>query len=344
MSGGSVDPGPTGAQPLFRCSGSALLHVLLYCLGCVSGPNVEARLYVTSGFTDEVLRLDPDDGSLLGRIPVDPRPGELDEPHAVAVSPRRDFWYATVAHGEPTLWKFELPSDRLVGRVRLGMGGAGRIGIAVEAGLAFVPDYFRSGGGEPSSVAVLRLADLEITRYLTLCPAPHDAQVEPRGARVAITCSLSDEVILLDSRTARVLARFPVDPQPGAPGSPRFRPLNLAWARGGDTLFVTLHTAGLVRGFDTRGEVVGSTSVGMGPAQIAVSADGTRMVVANRGSSSLSIVAIPEFTELAQVDLGVPHPHGVAVAGSELWTTQVGANTLGIAYVDSVPRSVSRGM
>jgi DNA-binding beta-propeller fold protein YncE len=109
----------------------------------------------------------------------------------------------------------------------------------------------------------------------------------------------------------------------------------------------------------------------MGPAQIAVSADGTRMVVANRGSSSLSIVAIPEFTELAQVDLGVPHPHGVAVAGvgsiafvtyegdvqtlggvvavdletgSELWTTQVGANTLGIAYVDSVPRSVSRGM
>jgi hypothetical protein len=95
------------------------------------GPNPTARerLYMTSGFTDEVLRIDPADGSIISRISTEVRRDEVDEPHAVAISPDGKHWYATVAHGEPTLWKYEVQGDRLVGRVTLPTAGAARIGI-----------------------------------------------------------------------------------------------------------------------------------------------------------------------------------------------------------------------
>lgn len=286
----------------------------LVAVGCRSGADADARLYVTSGLTDEVVRVDPGSGMILEHIAVDPRPGELDEPHGIAVAPTRDFWYATVAHGEPTLWKFELRTDRLVGRVRLGMGGAGRIGITPDGRRAFVPDYFRSGGGEPGVVAVIALGDLTIDRHVTLCPGPHDAEVEPGGGRVAITCSLSDEIVILDTETAEVVNRFFVDSAPGVPGNPRFQPLNLVWGHTGDTVFVTLHAAGLVRGFAANGASVGAARVGKGPAQIAFTPNGRTLVVPNRGEGSLSLLRVPDLAETARVELGVAHPHGVAVA------------------------------
>lgn len=332
---------------------------LLVGAACASGPDADARLYVTSGLTDEVIRVDPGSGDILARIALDPRPAELDEPHGIAVAPTGDFWYATVAHGEPTLWKFELGTDRLVGRARLGMGGAARIGITADGRRAFVPDYFRSGSGEPSLVAVVTLHDLAVGRHVKLCPGPHDAQVEPGGGRVAITCSLSDEIVVLDAGTAEVVSRFFVDPDAGAPGRPRFQPLNLVWGPSSDTVFVTLHAAGLVRGFTADGAPVGTVAVGAGPAQIAFTPHGRRLVVPNRGDRSLSLVRVPDLVETARIDLGVAHPHGVALSTDGrrafvtfegdvvtpggvvaidldtraiLWQTDAGSYPLGIAY------------
>lgn len=331
-------------------------------MGCRVTPVGDARVYATSGVTDEVVRLDPRTGDVVSRIPLDPRPGELDEPHGIAVSPTADFWYATVAHGEPTLWKFHVPSDRLVGRVRLGMGGAGRIGITPDGRRAFVPDFFRSGGGEPSNVAVVSLYDLTIETHLRLCPGPHDAAVEPGGTRVAITCSMSDEIVILDVATLEVTSRFPVDASPGPAGEPRFRPLNVVWAPAGNTLFVTLHTAGLVRAFTLQGQIVGTASGGAAPAQIAITSDGRSLVVPQRGDGTLSVVRVADMVETTRIALGVAHPHGVAVTpdggtafvayegdvrtpggvvrvdlaeSAVAWRREAGAYTLGIAYFAS---------
>lgn len=322
-------------------------------------PVVGERLYVTSGFTDEVLRMDPSDGTVLNRIPTERRRDEVDEPHAVAISPDGAHWYVTVAHGEPTLWKYEMGGDRLVGRVTLPTAGAARIGITPDGSRAFVPDYDRSQPAVPSRVSVVDLDDMTVVGTPVVCGGPHHAEVDPAGEVVAIACSLSDEIVLLDASTLAELGRFAAGPEAGPPGIPALKPLNLDWSPDGETIWVGLHLAGAVRAFRPDGQIVGTVPVGNRPAQIALTADGGMLVVANRGDASLSLVDTAALIETARIPLGAEHPHGLALddAGmrafvscegtpqtsgravavdleseSVLWSAEAGAYTLGAAY------------
>ena len=279
------------------------------------GPG-DAAVYVAVAVSDEVLRFDPENGELLSRISLDPRPSESDEPHGLAIAPDGRHWYATLAHGEPTLSKFERPADRRIGRGRLSSAGAARVEIDPTGEYGFVADYDRSRPAEDGEVLAVRLYDLEVVARSRVCPSPHHAVQNPVAKQIAVACSLGDEIVLLSSPGLAEIDRFPVDDQPGDPGSPRFKPLNLAWSPDGTRLYVALHLADRVRVFDPAGTIAGSIETGRRPAQIALSPDGRTLVAANRGDGSLSVIDTRTLQERSRVELGAAHPHGVALDGS----------------------------
>ena len=201
--------------PAHRAAALLAVAVLGSCT-----PDAGPRLIVTSGFTDEVILLDPADGRITRRIALDPRPGERDEPHGVAVSRDGDFWVATASHGDPSLSMFESTGDRLVGRVSLGLPGAGRPGLSPDGRVAVVPDYWLGGGGERSGAVVVRLDDMAVTDRLTLCPAPHQAAFSPDGRWIALPCPLSDEVLLLDGESFEIRHRVRLGPYRESPPNP----------------------------------------------------------------------------------------------------------------------------
>jgi YVTN family beta-propeller protein len=266
--------------------------------------------------SDEVLRFDPQTGALLSRIPLDPRPSESDEPHGLAIAPDGRHWYATLAHGEPTLSKFERPADRRVGRGRLSSAGAARVEIDPTGEYGFVADYDRARPAEAGEVLTIRLYDLEVVARSRACPGPHHAVQNPVSGQVAVACSLGDEIVLLSSPSLEEIGRFSVDDEPGDPGSPRFKPLNLAWSPDGTRLYVALHLADRVRVFDSDGTIVGDVLTGRRPAQIALSPDGRTLVAANRGDGTLSVIDTKTLQERSRVELGAAHPHGIALDGS----------------------------
>jgi len=275
-----------------------------------------AAVYVAVAVSDEVLRFDPETGALLSRISLDPRPSESDEPHGLAIAPDGHHWYATLAHGDPTLSKFERPADRRVGRGRLSSAGAARVEIDRTGEFAFVADYDRARPGEAGEVLAVRLYDLEVVARRRACPGPHHAIQNPVSGEVAVACSLGDEVVLLTSPGLEEIGRFPVDAEPGEAGSPGFKPLNLAWSPDGNRLYVALHLADRVRVFDPDGTIVGEVVTGRRPAQIALSPDGRTLVVANRGDGTLSLIDTATLQERSRVELGAAHPHGVGLDGS----------------------------
>ena len=322
-------------------------------------------LYVTSGLTDEVVRLDARDGTEVRRISVDRRPRATDEPHAVAIAPDGLNWYVTVAHGQPSLWKFETESDRLVGRVDLTSGGAAMIGLSPDGGTAYIPDYDRAGGRE-GRVAAVRLRDLVVIGNGATCGTAHDAAVHPDGSLVAIACAGSDEIVLLDARTLNVRARHAAPAptaahtMPGghvAPGGAR--PLSVAWSPDGATLAVALHAASAIWIVDRAGKTIASIPVAGGPAQVAFVDDRT-VVTANRMDGSMSVIDLERRAELRHVQLDAQFPHGIAVDGDAriayvafegspdvrggvvavdvddgrlLWRSEVGRYVLGIALL-----------
>lgn len=305
----SGPPRPRERWGTFRWLPAALL-LCVQAWGCTVTPveGAGGRLYVTVGFEDRVLVLDAASGDLLRSLSLDPRPGEVDEPHGVAVHPSSGHWYTTVSHGTPTLWKFELATDRLVGRLRLPLKGASRVGLSPDGTLALIPDYFRASAGDPTSVAVVSLRDLAVVGLHDLCVAPHDAVFSPDGSLAALACALSDEVVL-----------FRPD-EPGAAKSVRFgegsRPMNLAWTPDGSRLFATLMGADGVVGVDPRqAKLLGRVATGGAPAQIAAQPRGSLLAVANRSGGSLSLIDADALTEVDRFPLARPYPHGVAWGG-----------------------------
>lgn len=326
-----------------------------------AGPASEGgRLYVASGATDDVVVLDAATGAALRTVPVDPRPSSGDEPHGVAVAPDGGHWYVTVSHGEAALWKLDARDDVRVGRLLLGTRGAARIGITPDGERAFVPDYWRSGRGEPSGLAVVDPHDLRILGTPTVCPAPHDARPDPSGRLVAVTCSLGDEVAYLDAASGEVVARAPAGPDPGPAGSPAYRPLNAAWSPDGERVYVTLAGSGELLVLDRSAEEVERVDVGGGPMQIAHAGEAGPIAVALRQEGALALVDPAGREAPRRIDLpDAPHPHGlttdpegerafvgfegtvdtpggvVAVAlpeGEILWRSEFGSYVLGVAY------------
>ena len=361
--GGRPVLGGTGAGATARRL--ATLVPLLLMAACGRSPDRPdgdaPRLYVTSGFTDEVHVLDARDGTILRTIPLDRRRTETDEPHGVTVAPDGRHWYATLAHGHPTLWKYETDGDRLVGRLQLDIPGAARVELTPDGGRAFIPDYWRGGLGEESRVAVVDVHDLTVAAVPVVCPAPHHAAVDPSGTRVAVTCSLSDEIALMEAGSARTLNRLPAGPEPGTAGTPRYAPMNAAWSPDGARFYVTMAGTGEVRAYSRTGDARGAVAVGEGPAQIAASADGRVLVVANRGGASVSVLDPTLLREVRRIELaGAAFPHGIALdragevayttwegrvgepggvaalrigSGEVLWRREVGVLTLGVAYL-----------
>ncbi len=367
-----ASPAPGRPRPVAGLTGSwrppirgtvalwvAVLSPLAAC-GFPSDPDPwTEKLYVTSGFDDRVYVVNGTTGIVLDTLRLDPRLGEVDEPHGVAVHLGTGYWYATVSHGTPTLWKFELATDRLVGRVALPQTGASRIGLRPDGRTALIPDYFRGAGGRPTSVAIVSLDELEVRGTVELCEAPHDAAYAPDGRRAALTCSLSDEVVLFDPEDSTAAQRTPLEP--GA------RPMNLAWSHDGSRVFASLMGKDQVVQIDgASGVAQGRVDTGEAPAQIALEPDGTRLAVANRRGGTVSLVDTRGLRETRRIPVPGPSPHGVAwsasgdrlfvtyegatdgtggiisldVEGTVLWHTPLGAYVLGVAsgLVPTPPR------
>lgn len=341
------------------------------CSATTSSDEDAGVLLVTSGFTDEVWVVDAATGERLASHSLDVRRGESDEPHGVAVAPDGSHWYATVSHGTPTLWKFDATDDRLVGRLELPTHGASRVGLDPSGRRAWIPDYWRSGEGAAGQVAAVDLVTLEIAATPTVCPAPHDAQVDPTGRLVAVTCAFSDEIVFLDARSAEEVSRVSLEGSSPVAGKPNLRPMNAVWSPDGSTLYVTLMGTGELASLDRDGRERGRLAVGANPAQLAITSTGRALVVANRGGTSASVVDVAPDGRLGQertrVDLGdATHPHGVEVNGSDsvafvtfegtttspggvvafdiadgtvLWRSEVGAFTLGVVWMRRPLRS-----
>src|SRR5688572_13131789 len=107
---------------------SALAILILLASSAASShaqvkPERDYLVYVLSESADKIalVRFGPDGARVDRQIDTGDMPVDIDGPHGIAVSPDRQFYYVTLAHGRPfgTVWKYstkDRSEERRVGK------------------------------------------------------------------------------------------------------------------------------------------------------------------------------------------------------------------------------------
>jgi DNA-binding beta-propeller fold protein YncE len=306
------------------------VSILLWWLSLATGvatAQSRYRLYVVSESGDIVTELGWDGSALttLKTVPVGIMPSDIDGPHNVTVSPDGQFYYVTIAHGQPygSLWKMAVQGDSLLGRAPLEMFPT-TIAVTPDGELAFVAnsDFH---GDHPRTNVVSVIYTPRMTPLVTIgaCDMPHGVKVNHAGTFVYVTCMNSDEVLEIDRQTLAITRRHKTGegmghtamgaPPPAAGPAHDCSPTFVSLSADDRRLYVACNHGNTLQVLDAATlALVKEIPAGTGAYNVEPSPDGHWVIVTNKKAQSVSLISADSLVEVARIPTTKKLPHGVA--------------------------------
>jgi DNA-binding beta-propeller fold protein YncE len=321
-----------------------MLSILTLLLQLQTASTPRLTLYVASEAVDQVsrVRFGGGPGTVERVIKVDPRPSEADGPHNLNISPDRQYWYTSVAHGTPngSLWKFDTANDSLIGTVTLSRFPA-TISFSPDGEYAWVANFNLFGDMVPSSVSVVYTPVMQEIARIPTCLMPHGLRVAADGSKAWMTCMMDDKLVEMDPVGYKVTRVLSVKPgaervtttgsamlpgeehahgtmshdAPGSGGAPvSCAPSWVQPTSDGRRLYLACNRHGEVLEVDAASLTVSRRiATGKTPYNLAISRDGSVLVATLKGSQALSVIDLATGKERAQLKTSHTVPSGVQV-------------------------------
>lgn len=286
--------------------------------------------YVAAESEDKVYMISFDASSGEGRvadtIPVGQFPTEIEGPHGINVSPDGEYWYLSVAHGNPYGWlyKFTTGSNELVGRTELGLFPAS-LEISRTTGLLYVVNFNLHGDMEPSTVSVV---DPEAMQVITDIPTgimPHGSRIGPGGKRQYHVSMMTDELMEIDATGLTINRRLNIAPDDSkqrkstpVDGGSMMQPVaKPTWADphpSGKFVYVANNGSDEIVEVDTEEwSVTRRFQTGKAPYNLEVSHDGKLLVVSLKGEGATGIWDLESGKRVAKISNSRSVTHGVSI-------------------------------
>lgn len=300
----------------------------------------EYYLYVAAESEDQVHLLhfdaETEKAKIAKTIDVGRYPTEIDGPHGVSVSPDGEYWFVSIAHGNPYGWlaKYKTGTDELVGTTELGLFPA-TMDISEATGLLYVVNFNLHGEMEPSTVSVVdpesmfRLTDID-TGIM-----PHGSRISPDGKHMYHVSMMTDELIEINTSSMEVSRRLKLSKSGGMDhstmdhsgmdhssmnhGEMKHNPVEKpTWADPHPTkpfVYVAGNGSNEILEISTENwEVTRRFETGKGPYNLEVSPDGKLLVVSYKGEGSTGVWNIDTGKELAKIANTRRVTHGVTIS------------------------------
>jgi DNA-binding beta-propeller fold protein YncE len=283
-------------------------------------------VYVASEAADKIslVRFGREGGRLDRDLTTGIMPTDIDGPHGLVVSPDRQFYYVSLAHGQPngSVWKYSTADDSVVGRTTVGMFPA-TMQTSPDGELLFVVNFNLHGDQVPSSVSVVATGPmLEIARIPT-CTMPHGSRINPQGTKHYSACMMDDMLVEIDTAALKVSRHFVLTKgaeagRAGPPASTRDHAMaghgadvptaaascSPTWAQpsaNGGAVYVACNASNEIVEIATgTWTMTRRTSAGPGVYNMAVTKDG-RLVATNKRGQSVSVFDVRDFREVARI-------------------------------------------
>ena len=336
----------------------AILAAIL-CAGFVTGqqtgqlapgskPEQDYLVYVLSEGADKIalVRFGPKGVRVEREIATGDMPTDIDGPHGIAISPDKQFYYVSLAHGRPfgSVWKYSTKDDEVVGSVRLGYFPA-TVDISADGSLLYVVNFNLHGDMVPSSVSVVATERMLEVARITTCAMPHGSRLNSEGSKHYSACMMDDLMVEIDTNTLKASRHFLLTKgremgMTGPPGKkasathgsmrhdtgghgmepPKAGDISCSptWAQpsvSGSSIFVACNKSDEIVEIDAeRWKVNRRIATRPGVYNLAVTRDGTRLIATNKRDQSVSIIELKTARELARIPTRRKVLHGVVVS------------------------------
>lgn len=268
-------------------------------------------------------------GSIADVVPVGEYPTEIEGPHGINVDPDGNYWYLSVAHGNPYGWlyKFKTGSNEYVMRTELGMFPAS-MEISKATGLLYVVNFNLHGDMEPGTVSVVDPEAMEVVADIQTGIMPHGSRITEDGKKQYHVSMMTDELMEINTATMDISRRLDVsksgkNKSAGTHNSmhdqrmrkPEAKP---TWADPHPTkslVYVANNGSDEIVEVNTSDwRVTRRFKTGKAPYNLEVSDNGKLLVASYKGEGTTGIWDLGSGKETAKIRNSRRVPHGVAIS------------------------------
>ncbi|HEX3252393.1 MAG TPA: hypothetical protein VHS05_23350 [Pyrinomonadaceae bacterium] len=327
----------------------SVLLLLILCplsLRAQEKPDKEYFVYVLSEAADKIalVRFGPEGIRIDHQIDTGDMPVDIDGPHGIVISPDRQFYFVSIAHGRPfgTVWKYSTKDDSLQGKTTLGYFPA-TMDITPDGAFLFVVNFNLHGDMVPSTVSVVSTQTMtEIARIQT-CTMPHGSRLNAQGTKQYSACMMDDMLVEIDTRTLKAARHFIVTKghEKGIDGPPKKEVTSMAthsmhaghgseapkagdvscsptWAEpsiDGSSIYVACNASSEIVEINANTwQLVRRIPARNGVYNLDITHDGQRLLATNKRDQSVSIFDLKSGKEVARLPTKRKVLHGVVVS------------------------------
>lgn len=288
--------------------------------------------YVTAESEDAVYLVkydaDTQKGSVVDEIKVGQWPTEIEGPHGINIGLDGEYWYLSVAHGNPYGWlyKFKTGSNEFITRTQLGLFPAS-MEISKATGLLYVVNFNLHGDMEPSTVSVVDPEAMEVIGEITTGIMPHGSRLTEDGRKQYHVSMMTDELMEINAVTMQVSRRLNVvdnnQSRPmkmksgdGQMMKPECKP---TWADPHptkDLVYIACNGSDVILEVNSESWKVERTfkaGKGSAPYNLEVSHDGKLLVASYKGEGATGVWDLGSGEELANIPNSRKVTHGVSI-------------------------------
>lgn len=309
--------------------------------------------YVAAESDDFVEKIEfgPGGMRLLKSIEVGSWPTEIEGPHGLAVSPDGEYWYLSLAHGQPgpfgNVVKYATEDDAWLGEVPVGMFPA-TMAISPSIGLLYVVNFNLHGLPEPSSISVIDPESMSEVGRVGVGVMPHGARMNREGSRLYSVNMMDDVLVEIDAYRMEITRQLGLTMHAAHQlDGTHERHMAERAAEGGEMgggmemggmemeggmmemvkptwatpptaegkIYVAGNGAAKIIEIDVeKWEIEREFETPAGPYNLDVSADGKILVVTYKSSKSVGFWDLESGEEVGRVETLRPIPHGVVIA------------------------------
>ena len=189
-----------------------LFIIIFFFFGHVQSQSYFVYVAAESDDTVSLIKFSNNKSEEIERIDVGLLPTEIEGPHGITVDPNGEYWYLSLAHGNPfgKLIKFSTKNNKPIDQTTLGLFPAS-MQISSVTGLLYCVNFNLHGDMKPSSVSVVDPETMTEIKRIKTGTMPHGSRLSFDGLKQYSVSMMSSELYEIDAISLKVSRKLSLD-------------------------------------------------------------------------------------------------------------------------------------